>query len=63
MSSNEVVIRFCVGEKGSRRAVVEMWVAPIDVEDIIEEAFRTNGDITLAQVFEDGEFVIQYERR
>ena len=57
------MIRFCVGDKGSRKAIVEMWVDPSEVEDIIYECFSQNDELTLAQIFDDEGFVIQYERK
>ena len=61
--TNEVMIRFCVGQKGSRRAIVEMWVDAQESEEIISECFSSNPELTLAQIFDDEGFVIQYERR
>ena len=62
----EVMIRYCVGEKGSRKAVLEVWAE--DSEDLpydILHVFVNRPEITLAQVFgtRNGEMVFlrQYE--
>lgn len=60
---SEVMIRFCVGQKGSRKAVVEMWVDAQESEEIIYESFSSNPELTLAQIFDEEGFVIQYERK
>lgn len=63
MNGNEVVVRYCVGEKGSRKAVLEVWTE--DGEDLaydILDMFVRNPEITLAQVFDSNlNFLRQYE--
>lgn len=63
---SEVMIRYCVGEKGSRKAVLEVWQE--DHEDLaydILHMFVKHNELTLAQVFKEvgGEpvFLRQYE--
>ena len=57
------MIRFCVGEKGSRRAVAEWWCDEQDVLHIVQDIFNQCASLTLAQVFGANEnFIRQYER-
>ena len=61
--TKEVMIRFCVGSKGSRKGILEAWTTRDEYKAQIEHVFRTNQHITLAQVFDEyGDFIEQYER-
>ena len=63
---SEVMIRYCVGEKGSRKAALEVWQEDHEglAYDILDMFVKHNG-LTLAQVFKEanGELVFlrQYE--
>lgn len=61
--TKEVMIRFCVGEKGSRKAVAEVWTSRVVYKALIEEIFSAHKLLTLAQVFDECCcFIEQYER-
>ena len=61
--SREVVIRYCVGVKGSRKAVLEVWAYAEEAEALIHYSFASSPVLTLAQVFDSNyEFIKQYER-
>lgn len=63
MSAREVVIRYCVGEKGSRKAVAEVWTTEDSYKANIEEMMCVHKHLTLAHVFgAEGDFIEQYER-
>lgn len=57
------MIRFCVGEKGSRKAIAEWWCEELHLLAMVRDVFDESPRITLAQVFdENGNFIKQYER-
>lgn len=57
------MIRYCVGQKGSRKAIAEWWCNEEDMLNTVRDVFGNHPDITLAQVFdENGNFIKQYER-
>ena len=63
MREREVMVRFCVGEKGSRKGIIELWTSRETYKADIEGIFYANNHLTLAQVFDEyGDFIEQYER-
>ena len=61
--TKEVMIRFFVGEKGSRKAVAEVWTSRVVYKALIEEIFSAHKLLTLAQVVDECcWFIAQYER-
>lgn len=57
------MIRLCVGEKGSRSAVAEIWCEEEELVSTIFGLFLEDERLTLAQVFDEtGQFIKQYSR-
>lgn len=59
----EVMIRLCVGEKGSRSAITEVWCNEDEAVSLIFGYFLSDSRLSLAQIFDEyGNFIKQYTR-